>query len=519
MRISYLLVAIALFNAREVYLQAGSLDPDFGKGGWVHTDFGGKDQANAVAIQSDGRILVGGQTNGINGGYDFALIRYLPNGDPDPDFGTLGKMTWDFGSAQENIEFINVLSDEKIIIGGWTESSPNSLGILIRLNPDGSPDMGFGQQGILRYRYGRSTGPLSLAVQEDGKYLVSGITVVDSFDLDWIISRFYPDGTIDSSFNHTGHRYFKFLTRENIPFSMMIQDDHKIFMTGCAGVTSKTNFAFLRLNEDGSLDQSFGNGGSLQTDFQNNQDVAYTSIRLNDGRYIVSGTSKDSITNLDFALAMYKADGTLDPGFGLGGKMTYDLKGPVDDGLYMIQQPDGKLLVCGLSLLLGHNSFVIVRFNPDGSIDQSFGKKGVAAFDAGSIIAYNTPSFLMQKDGKLVMVANYKDGTNINFLTMRFLNDIVIKNDDHAVQHQLLNVSPNPVNDNLNININEMLSGSDLNIQIINLQSQIVDRSIIHSSDLNDKVLNYSVKNVKPGFYLMKWMNDKFGGTIPLIKI
>lgn len=517
MRISILIV-IAIFYSQEIFLQAGVLDPDFGQGGWIQTDLGGKDLANAVAVQADGKILVGGQTDRMTGDFDFALLRYLPNGDLDPDFGTLGKMFWDFGSMQEDIEFVNVLSDQKIFLGGWSNKSPNSLGILIRLNPDGSPDTSFGEQGIVKYKFGRSTGPIAMAVQDDGKYLVSGITVVDSFDIDWQVARFYPDGKIDSSFNNVGWYYHKFLTRENIPFSILIQKDHKIFMTGCAGVTSKTNFAFLRLNEDGSLDQSFGNGGDLQTDFKNNQDVAYTSIILDDGKIMVSGTAKDSLTNYDFALARYMPDGKLDPSFGIDGKMTYDLKGPSDAGYYMIQQSDGKFLMCGTNNIIGHNSYVIVRFNSDGTIDPSFGKDGIASLDVGNIFPDNTPFFTMQSDGKLVMVHNYKNGTNFNFLVMRFLDNVIIKNNDPIDQTNLVSIIPNPVTDNINITVNSKLSDSDFKIEIVNLKSQLIEQKLFHAMELKNKTLSYPVKKLIPGMYFINWTSDKITGSIHIIK-
>jgi uncharacterized delta-60 repeat protein len=501
----------------DVNSQGGQLDPDFGTGGWLHTDFGGKDQANAVGIQADGKILVGGQTN-VSGGFDWALIRYLSNGDPDPDFGTAGKMTWDFGSAQENIEFVYVLNDQKIVVGGWSNSSPNSMATVIRLNSDGSPDESFGDKGILQYRFGRSTGPIAMAVQDDGKYLISGIAVIDSFDVDWLVARFYPDGKLDSSFNKTGYNHYKFFTRENIPFSIIIQEDKKIFMTGCAGVTNKTNFAFLRLHEDGTPDDSFGNGGGLQTDFKNGQDVAFTSIILEDGKIMVSGMARDSITNLDIALARYLPDGTLDPSFGVDGKITHDLKGPLDNGLYMFRQPDGKFLVCGTNNVIGHNSYVVVRFNPDGSIDPTFGKNGVASLDVISILPDNTPGFAMQADGKLVLVHNYKDGTNVNFLAMRFTNDIRIKNDDVTPASDLIKVHPNPASDIIYISINEQLSNSELKIEIMNSQAQVVDQKVLHARDLNKSSIPYSLKNITPGVYFLKWTSDENTGVIPVVR-
>lgn len=507
-----------LLCSQLIFGQAGFLDPDFGQGGWVHTDFGGKDQANTLAIQADGKILAGGRTNAINGNYDFALARYLENGELDPDFGNNGTLSWDFGSTQESIEFIYILKDHKIILGGYSNNSPNSFSILLKLHADGSPDMSFGALGVLKYKFGRSTGPLAMAIQNDGKYLVSGLAVIDSFDVDWLVARFYSDGKLDSSFNKIGFSYFNFLTREDIPFSIQVQKDNKIFMTGCAGVFPKANFAFLRLNEDGTPDQSFGNGGSMQTDFQNNQDVAYSSVILDDGRFIASGTAKDSSTNLDFALARYLPDGSPDLSFGNAGKLTYDLKGPVDYGLYMIQQPDGKFLVCGINSILTHNSYVILRFHADGSIDQSFGKKGIASLDVGNILPDNTPSFAMQADGKLVMVANYKDGTNINFLVMRFLNDIIIKNNDPILASGSVKIYPNPITDDINIIIDETLSRSAITIQITNLQSQAVEHCILHSTDFNKSVFTYSLKNLTDGLYFLKWTSDGKTGTIPIIK-
>ncbi len=443
----------------------------------------------------------------------------MENGTLDPDFGTAGKMTWDFGSAQENIEFIYVLDNQDIIIGGFSNNSPNSLSILMKMKPDGTLDPAFGDQGILKYRFGRSTAPLAMAVQSDGKYLISGLGIIDSFDIDWIVCRMYPDGKLDSSFSHKGFVHHNFLTREDIPFSLLIQEDGKIFMTGCAGVFPKANFAFLRLNSDGSLDESFGNKGSLQTDFQDNQDVAYSSVILPDGRFIASGTAKDSITNLDFALAQYLPDGSPDLSFGNEGKRTYDLMGPVDYGLYMIQQADGKYLVCGVNNILTKNSYVIVRFNTDGSIDSSFGKHGIAALDVVNILPDNTPSFAMQSDGKLVMVANYKDGANINFLIIRFLNDVISKNIDSEKRQNTLSIYPNPVKDMLAIVFNENNASSELNITIFNAQSQMIKRQNLMRNSNHPREMEIPVHDLKPGYYVLKCIINGTLEVIPFVKI
>jgi uncharacterized delta-60 repeat protein len=289
-------------------------------------------------------------------------------------------------------------------------------------------------------------------------------------------------------------------------------------MTGCAGVTSKTNFAFLRLNENGTPDTTFGIGGGLQTDFKNNQDVAYSSIILDDGKIMVSGTAKDSITNLDFALARYLPDGTLDSNFGSGGKMTYDLKGPLDNGLYMIRQSDGKFLVCGTNNIIGHNSYVVVRFNADGSIDESFGKKGIASLDVASILPDNTPFFVMQPDGKIVMVHNYKDGSNINFLVMRFLNDVVISVNNQTSQDKFCEIYPNPIDDQLNIKLNKNIPQSFIKMRLLNLQFQIIDQRTFNSEELKASEIKLNVSDLSPGYYFIQLSNSYFAEIYFILK-
>ncbi|MFZ1256314.1 MAG: delta-60 repeat domain-containing protein, partial [Saprospiraceae bacterium] len=173
MKYSILILILISFQIGKLHSQAGQLDPSFGGKGWVHTDFGGKDQAGSIAIQKDGKLLVGGRTNVVNNAFDFILARYLSDGNLDLGFGDQGKIIRDFGSSQENIEFIKVLSDQRILIGGYSNNNPNSTGILFQLLPDGSPDLSFGNQGQVIFKYGRSTGPSAVAIQEDGKLVVA----------------------------------------------------------------------------------------------------------------------------------------------------------------------------------------------------------------------------------------------------------------------------------------------------------------------------------------------------------
>jgi len=508
-----ILIAICI-NLIQAQAQSGQLDPTFGNGGWVHTDFGGKDQSGCVAIQADGKMLVGGRSNAFSGSFDFIVARYHENGQADLSFGDQGKIVLDFGSTQENVEFIHCLPENKILIGGYSNLSPNTRSYVVRLFEDGRIDSSFANQGVLSFKYGRSTGILNMDLQDDGKYVFGCIGVIDTLDVDFLVTRFHPDGTIDTSFNHTGWTYFDFMTRENIPFDMFVQKDHKIFLSGCSGVYPKANFAFVRYHEDGSLDSSFGTNGSTQTDFAGNQDVAYSSILQDDGSFYVSGTVRDSISNYDFALAKYNPDGSLDKQFGNEGKRTYDFKGPVDLGLYMKQQKDGKLLVCGENNILTKNSFVVVRFNKDGTIDQSFGTNGIASLDVVNILTDDTPSFTLQQDEKIVMVGNYKDGTNINFLIMRFLNDVISATQEDFLTR--IRIAPNPVTDKLMLH--NASSDRQYKISIVHPNGSILQQQMIQFEKETYELSWSNEKSLQPGAYFLKWEQGTKHGTIPFIK-
>ncbi len=512
----FTLFAFLFLKMGRIDAQSGTLDPEFGMGGWVHMDFGGKDQSGCVAIQSDGKILVGGRTNGASGSFDFILVRYTSMGQLDLSFGDMGKVIMDFGSTQENIEFIHCLPDKKILIGGYSNLSPNTQSVVVRLTEEGKPDTSFGDQGILKFKYGRSTGVLNMALQEDGKYVFGCIGIIDTFgvDIEYVLSRYFPDGKIDSSFNQKGWTYYDFNTRENIPFDLLIQRDQKILLSGCSGVYPKANFAFVRYKPDGSLDSLFGIDGAAQTDFAGNQDVAYTSIIQEDGSFYVSGTVRDSITNYDFALAKYLENGSLDTTFGNKGKLTYDFKGPVDYGLYMRQQKDGKLLICGENNILTKNSFVVARFNKDGSLDPAFGIDGLAGLNVINILTDDTPSFTLQEDEKIVMVGNYKDGNNVNFLIMRFLNDINTATNNE--KKSSVSIVPNPVE--RQINLVGLQSGFPLKCSIFHINGNLIQQESFDQTTENWSLSLSKNKTWPSGYYFLKVEQGSGQIVLPFFK-
>src|SRR6266536_6144139 len=182
------LVAAALPGAAVA--AAGALDPTFGIGGEVTTDFGGSDSAQAVAIQSDGKILAAG----LSGAGDFALARYNADGSLDPSFGSGGKVTTDFGGFDLALG-VALQSDGKIVAAGQGGSSFDFA--LARYNADGSLDTSFGSGGKVTTDFGVFDAATAVAIQRDGKIVATGSTFSSGFQ-QFALARYNADGSLDT---------------------------------------------------------------------------------------------------------------------------------------------------------------------------------------------------------------------------------------------------------------------------------------------------------------------------------
>ncbi len=156
----------------------------------------------------------------------------------------------------------------------------------------------------------------------------------------------------------------------------------------------------------GDLDVTFGGTGIITTDFFGDTDNATAVAVQPDGKVVAAGwvQSGPDTTTADFAVARYLSDGTLDPEFGTGGMVTCDFAGSTDLGHAVAIQSDGKIIVAGEALSGAQNSFALVRYNDDGSIDTTFGNEGkvLTPFSDRDSRAYE---IVVQPDQKIVVAA------------------------------------------------------------------------------------------------------------------
>src|SRR6185503_7609292 len=177
-----------------VQAAAGDLDSGFGQGGRVTTDFGFIDGAHGVAIQQDGKIVAVGLAFGVNPFTvdDFALARYNANGSLDSTFGNGGKVTTDFFGHQDDAFAVAIQSDGKIIAAGSAENSSGSGSAIavVRYNPNGSLDSAFGNAGKAIVDLGARSLAFSVVIQSNGKIVVAG----DAGQTGFLLARFNSDG-------------------------------------------------------------------------------------------------------------------------------------------------------------------------------------------------------------------------------------------------------------------------------------------------------------------------------------
>ncbi len=281
------------------YNPDGSLDSTFGGSGKVVTDIHRGDVALGLAIQGDGKIVAVGTTNTAATGidYDFALVRYNPNGSLDSSFGGVGWVITPFttfASSRDIADSVVVQPDGKIVAAGVANASTPSVQdfALARYNPDGSLDGSFDGDGKVDTPDPAAAGAESIAIQPDGKLVVAGN----------LIARYDSSGSLDPSFGSNG----KVAPTNYAGRIVLVQPDRKIVVAGAA-TAGGADFLVARLKPDGSEDASFGGGGPVRTDLgSNTDDTATAAVLQADRRIVVAGVTGPSGSNqTDFGLVRY----------------------------------------------------------------------------------------------------------------------------------------------------------------------------------------------------------------------
>jgi uncharacterized delta-60 repeat protein len=377
----------------------GGLDPGFGDGGIALNSLSGSDFSFAVALQPDGKIVTAGTSN-----YGFAVNRYNNDGTLDQTFGSAGTVLRYFGPY--NLAYgLAIQPDGKILAAGYQQNGTGAepdfavTPLVVRYNPDGSPDSSFGSAGSAIVGQAPVESAKSVAIQPDGKIVVAGNRIVPTGVMrgpsQFAVSRLGPDGNLDPSFGSSGKITTSF-NQVDFLNAIVLQPDGKIIAVGDSGAadtgeTDGRSIAIARYNSDGALDPGFGAGGKIVTSMPGGA-VGYGAALQPDGKLIVTGAGGSHLI-----LVRYNRDGSLDQAFGTGGLIS-----SVDgEGYSVAVESDGSILVGGSAAGGAVDDFAILMFNSDGSPDASFGTNGGAMMDIG--MSAEGRAIAIEPGGRIIM--------------------------------------------------------------------------------------------------------------------
>ena len=342
---TFLVIISVSLSAFQAEAQFPTPDVSFGTNGQVVNDFFLQDDvAYDMVAQSDGKIVVTGYSR-ENSHRTFMVARYHANGTADSTFGIDGHMNLWIVNSNNHANSVALQPDGKIVVAGYFDSNNYNDPMVLRLTADGIPDNTFGTGGFVPFWFnGQFDEFHDIAVQADGKIVAAGRRWTNN-SYDFSVVRLLSDGTPDVSFGTSGWVTTDFNgAYENI-YSLIIQPDNKILVSGYKEPGS-SYFAAARYLSDGALDASFGTGGKVVLSSGNRSDKAYGMALQPNGKIILAGYHHDGNLN-EYMIARINADGTPDNGFGTAGFSYVSTLNPTDVVTDVAVQADGKILLSG----------------------------------------------------------------------------------------------------------------------------------------------------------------------------
>lgn len=435
------LIALSVFQTRCTSgTSSGGLDTSFGGSGIISISFApgtGNDEAHAVVAQSDGKILLGGTSQG-----NFAIARVNTDGSLDTTFGTGGKVELDFLGGSDSLRGMALQTDGKILAVGSTLTSGGDTRFAVaRLLPSGSLDLSFnGGAFTIAVGVGRDEAS-AVAVQNDGSVVVAGYSAVSGTpgaQRRFAVLRFTSVGVLDGTFGSGGKAIITVGTDDDAS-GLSILNDGRILVggttkrQGALGVASlHYEFAVARLTTAGILDPTFGafsGGNGISTanfgqrpglspaDKGISNDTASGLALGADGKIYLVGTTNDGTSDF-LGIVRFRDNGDVDSTFATAGFYRATNFGAGNaTGRAIAVGSDGSSMATGI-FLGGINSAVTTRVDFSGAAVVGFGDQGKAFTNGGT----ETAAFAIatQFDGKRIIAGRTLNGTHYDFFAARF---------------------------------------------------------------------------------------------------
>ncbi|MFZ1593125.1 MAG: T9SS type A sorting domain-containing protein, partial [Chitinophagales bacterium] len=253
-------------------------------------------------------------------------------------------------------------------------------------------------------------------------------------------------------------------------FSITRQSDGKILAGGYTFKDGIPEYALVRYNENGDIDESFGDDGivviSIGTDF----DLITSVIIQPDNKIIASGYSSDFDSDTDISIARFNPDGSLDYSFSGDGTLRTDIAED-DHSWQSLIQPDGKIITAGQSKQDGFAKMAIVRYNPDGSMDTTFGLEGIIELEIDTLQSIAS-STILGPDGKLLVGGAAGTDPDNDFCLVKILTDIEVGILDFNQANQFI-IYPNPTKEYVKLSFT-LKQSENISLSLINIDGSLV---------------------------------------------
>lgn len=436
LRASVSCAVLSLVIVGSIYAASGDLDITFGISGKVITQAGGNQEARAVAIQPDGKIVAAVHTVTTTPD-QIVLVRHNPDGSIDQSFGNGGSISeFAHGGHHTYFNAVAIQPDGKIVAAGYFFESGGCTGErpwVVRYNADGTRDTTFGNvpsaPGTVEFMFDFCPPGVinALALQSNGKIVVAGWSKNASGKLDAGVARLNSNGTLDTSFSGDGIFVNTSGTTGDAANAVAVTPTGRIIFAGYTGdgTALSNNARVYALTSNGTIDTAFSAPfGSAIIDFAGKDDRLTSLVIQPDGKVLAGGYATGSNVqnpqDARFLLIRWNANGLLDTTFGSGGTVTTNMSIWSDSVNALLVQPDGKIVAAG-----NHNSgdsanIALVRYNANGSLDIPFGINGKQSTevygytDSGRGVA-------LQADGKIVVAGTASNGMDTDIVLLRYL--------------------------------------------------------------------------------------------------
>ncbi len=429
----------------------GELDPTFATDGIAITDINDTyEDAWNMVVQPDDRIVVSGMSD--EGSLRWVILRYLPDGEPDPSFNGNGYVVLPTFDAHS--ESVALQSDGKIVACG---GGPGTFA-LARLNTDGSIDQTFADDGVLLASLDTNEGHCtSIAVDGEDRIVAAGWASTDGGS-DLAIFRCLADGSPDPAFGTNGW-VTATLAEFTFVWDMALQPDGKILVCGGTYTDNVPDIFVARFTEQGDPDPSFGTDGVSIWDATNDYDEAMAVAVQADGAIVLTATTSAA---QDFLVLRMRANGTPDPTFDSDGIVLTDIDDDSNDASYGIMvQPDQRIVVTGVT----SSSFAIARYMPDGSLDASFSNDGMNAVSIEWGCVGGT-GVGMQSNGRIIAVGRRWIAKDEDIVVYGFMSGMNVGINEPLASSGMTTLRPNPVDGSCVVDL-KLEQGERINIRLV----------------------------------------------------